>query len=140
MLPPNLDPADSKLDDPMERDRLARVFDRGLDEVVGFVLPMQRWQARGRAYWRSAYWQTRRGRLFLTPGDSPVGYRLPLASLPWLPAADLDAVVPLDPFAAHAALPARDPRLHSPERSSWLLSGQRPPPRATATLAPALFP
>ena len=35
---------------------------------------------------------------------------------------------------------ARDPRLQSPERSSWLASGQGPPPASTAALAPALFP
>ena len=110
-LPENLDPNDNKLDDPMERARLAKVFDRGLDVPTGFVLPMQRWQARGRSGWRSEKWTTRRGRLFLIPGDSPVGYRLPLNALPWVPPDDRDAVVPLDPFAAHAALPAHEPTL-----------------------------
>ena len=48
MLPANLDPIDNKLDDPMERTRLARVFDRGLDVASGYALPIQRWNARGR--------------------------------------------------------------------------------------------
>ena len=47
MLPANLDPIDNKLDDPMERARLARVFDRGLDVASGYALPIQRWNARG---------------------------------------------------------------------------------------------
>ena len=48
-LPPNLDTADNKLDDPMERARLAKVFERGLDVASGYVLPIQRWQAQGAA-------------------------------------------------------------------------------------------
>jgi uncharacterized protein (DUF2126 family) len=111
LLPPNLDPQDNKLDDPMERARLAKVFERGLNAATGCVLPIQRWQSRGRSHWRSQRWETRRGRLFLVPGDSPVGFRLPLESLPWQPPNERDAVVPLDPFAAHAALPAHAPVL-----------------------------
>ena len=108
-LPPNVETADNKLDDPMERSRLAKVFERGLDVATGYVLPIQRWQARGQSHWRSQRWETKRGKLFLVPGDSPVGYRLPLGSLPWEPPDERDAVVPLDPFAAHAALPAHAP-------------------------------
>jgi uncharacterized protein (DUF2126 family) len=114
LLPVDLDPMDSRLDDPQERDRLARVFDRGLGTPTGFVLPVQRWQARGRGGWRSERWTTRRGRLFLVPGDSPVGFRLPLGSLPHLEPGHYPHVHPLDPFAAHAALPALDPVMQSP--------------------------
>ncbi|MFL5338414.1 MAG: transglutaminase family protein, partial [Geminicoccaceae bacterium] len=106
MLPANVAPGDSKLADPMERARLARVFDRGIDAPSGYVLPIQRWQARGRGGWRSDRWETRRERLFLMPGDSPVGFRLPLGALPWVSPEELPAAVPLDPFAVHAALPA----------------------------------
>ncbi len=111
MLPENLDPLDNRLDDPLERQRLARVFDRGLEQPVGYVLPVQRWQARGRRSWRSERWTTRRGRLFLIPGDSPAGFRLPLGSLAYLAETERPVIYPLDPFAAHAALPARDPIL-----------------------------
>ena len=40
-LPRERRPLDSKLDDATERARLARVFDAGLDEVVGYVLPLR---------------------------------------------------------------------------------------------------
>jgi uncharacterized protein (DUF2126 family) len=43
LLPPNLYTADNQLDDPMERARLTKVFERGLDVATGYVLPIQRW-------------------------------------------------------------------------------------------------
>ena len=110
-LPINVDPADNKLDDPLERGRLARVFDRGLGQPAGYVLPIQRWQSRAGAHWRGGEWPVRRDRLFLVPGDSPVGYRLPLGGLPWIAPSEYPHVIPLDPFAAHAALPAHSPQL-----------------------------
>ena len=81
-LPLDLDPADNKLEDPQERARVIRVFERGLDKPAGYVMPIQVWhsQARGRS-WVTERWGFRRERLFLLPGDSPVGFRLPLGSL-----------------------------------------------------------
>jgi uncharacterized protein (DUF2126 family) len=108
-LPENLDPIDNKLDDPMTRERLARVFERGLGTPVGFVLPVQRWQTKGdRRRWVTEAWSTRSKRLFVMPGESPVGYRLPLPSLPHVAPADYPRIIPIDPFEIRADLPEPD--------------------------------
>jgi uncharacterized protein (DUF2126 family)/transglutaminase-like putative cysteine protease len=104
-LPPNVSPENSKLKDPEARSRYARVFSRGLTEPSGFILPIQRWQTKAAApRWRSEMWKPRRGYLFLVPGDSPVGFRLPLAGLPHIPPAQYpysypaDTSIPLGPL------------------------------------------
>ncbi len=95
-LPENLDPIDNKLDDPMTRERLARVFERGLGTPVGFVLPVQRWQAaHDRRRWMTEAWSTRSKRLFVVPGESPVGYRLPLPSLPHVRRRSYPTIIPI---------------------------------------------
>ena len=104
-LPDNVDPLDSKLDDAEERARMARIFGRGLDRPSGFVMPVQRWNARAERGWISEKWQFRRKHLYLVPGDSPIGLRLPFASLPWLPPERYPHIVPTDPFAEHPPLP-----------------------------------
>ena len=81
-LPVNVDPFDARLDDPMERERLRKVFSQQLDKVIGFVLPVAR-SERGPARWQSGPWYLRAERCYLVPGDSPVGYRIPLDSQPW---------------------------------------------------------
>ena len=105
-LPPNVTPENSRLKDPEERSRFARVFSRGLTEPSGFILPIQRWQAGASApRWRSEMWRPRRGHLFLIPGDSPVGFRLPLAGLPYIPPAQYPYTYAADPAAPRAPLP-----------------------------------
>ena len=107
-LPANVDPFDSRLEDPLERERLMRVLTQGLKQVVGHALPVARDFATGR--WRSGAWFLRSEHCYLLPGDSPMGYRLPLDSLPWTSANDYphifppDPAQPLPPLATHAQI------------------------------------
>ena len=104
-LPENVDPSDPKIDDPVERDRIMRTFERHLAAPAGYVLPVQRWTAQAAPGWISEVWQTRRRRIFLMPGDSPIGFRLPLNSLPHLKATDYPHLVPADPMTERGELP-----------------------------------
>ncbi|MGV3497668.1 MAG: DUF2126 domain-containing protein [Hydrogenophaga sp.] len=108
-LPVNVDPFDSKLDDELERARLRRVFAQGLDAVVGYVLPLQANAGNpslAGTVWSTGPWFFRDERMYLVPGDSPMGYRLPLDSLPWASAGDQAMHIEQDPFAPRTALPA----------------------------------
>jgi uncharacterized protein (DUF2126 family) len=108
VLPDNVDVEDAQSLDPETRARMARVFKRGLDEPIGYVLPIRRLKsgALGKG-WISEAWKTRRGSLFLTPGDSPVGLRLPLDTLPHIPPTEYPYINPRDPSDMVGALPKR---------------------------------
>ena len=104
-LPINVTPENSKLEDAEERTRMRTVFERGLTQPTGYILPIQRWNAKVQRSWRSERWSLRRGHLFLAPGDSPLGLRLPLNSLPWISASDYPYLHPQDPLEQRQDLP-----------------------------------
>ncbi len=104
-LPVNVDPLESKLDDKEERARLARVFTKGLNEPVGFAMPINRRMTQKGPVWLSSTWPLRQQKLVLIPGDSPVGYRLPLGSLPWVSKSDYPYAWETDPFEERKPLP-----------------------------------
>jgi len=114
-LPSNIVVDETKVKDPLERERLARIFENGLETSAGYVLPVIREQG-GRAQnghdhalrWKSGPWFLRSEKCYLIPGDSAIGYRLPLDSLPWATPGDTDVIVQPDPMAPHPDLPPLD--------------------------------
>jgi uncharacterized protein (DUF2126 family)/transglutaminase-like putative cysteine protease len=101
-LPLNIDPADPDIDDPVKRASLLRSVERRLSEPVGYVLPVQAVAAR----WQSEIWRVRRGRLFVVAGDSPIGLRLPLSSLPVVKPVEQPYIGPADPLGVPLQLPS----------------------------------
>jgi uncharacterized protein (DUF2126 family)/transglutaminase-like putative cysteine protease len=107
-LPNNLDPLKLDLKAPEERQRLARLLGKGLGAVAGYVIPLAAHApdpkiSLGTA-WRTSAWPLKREHLYLTEGDSPLGLRLPLNTLPWVLPEERDLDVEVDPFAPRSPL------------------------------------
>lgn len=121
--PENFDPLSADLKQADERRRMASILEKGLGEIAGYVLPVKalprpleksakeakkvpKGNARrlASADFLSSPWPLRREHLYLIPGDSPLGLRLPLASLPVVAEKDKEAAFGRDPFDAVNAL------------------------------------
>ena len=102
-LPANVDPMTVDLKDSLERRKLAQLLGQGLNNPVGYCLPLG-WNY-ATHHWRSSPWPLRRDTLTLIPGDSPLGLRLPLDSLPWVVEEQRDTPQPRDPMEAAPPLP-----------------------------------
>lgn len=135
-LPVNVSPVDSRLDDEQERLRIARIFERGIGKVVGYALPLA---PRGDGGFVSGQWFLRREQLYLLPGDSPMGYRLPLDSLPWVAEHDYPYVHEVDPFVQLP--PLKPPELPSeirrqkPDLDARAVGIANPPPKLAESAA-----
>jgi uncharacterized protein (DUF2126 family) len=110
-LPINVDPLDNRLEDEQEGGRVKGVFQRGVETPAGYVLPLERGEGKNGPEWQTGLWTLRGEKLFLVPGDSPVGLRLPLSSLPWVAPEDRPPFHEVDPLAKRGPLPvpARKP-------------------------------
>ena len=138
-LPANVDVTDPKLEDEEERSRIARVFEQGITSPVGMLLPLQyRWWE-PQPYWQSGLWVVKSDEMFLIPGDSPMGYRLPLLSL----LHEGEEVYPrdffeADPMVAEIALPKHERmrRQHAARygANGHVISTQPIPERQIATV------
>ncbi len=102
-LPLNIQPLHHDLDSPEARARLAALLAQGLGEQAGFVLPLKAVE-KNKNRWLSSSWPLKREQIFLLPGDSPLGYRLPLDELPWVAPDEREVEHPRDPFDEHPPL------------------------------------
>ncbi|MGB0768967.1 MAG: transglutaminase family protein, partial [Phycisphaeraceae bacterium] len=115
-LPPNVKAGESRALNELDRKALMRVFDEGVDTPRGYVMPLQQqWWQGGAKRWATGHWPVRREQMFLLPGDSPMGLRLPLASLSEVPKGQVPVPIASDPTVERGALP--DPIL---ARTGWL--------------------
>ena len=142
-LPANVDALDSRLEDPLERARLVKVFEQGLGEVIGNVLPIAHSDKEQGDQWQSGSWYLRSERCYLVPGDSPIGYRLPLASQPWVAAGDYPFIHAPDPSRSFPALaPLAEIRRQFHERGAAPAqpapANEHPPPPKKSAADPRL--
>ena len=120
-LPADLDPFDSKLDSELDRERLRKIYTQGLDEVVGFTLPIKAKlndnpnKKASETVWQTSSWGFRSKRMYLVPGDSPVGLRLPLNSLIYKGKEESSFNFRRDPTDSSqlAVLPEPDQKIHN---------------------------
>ena len=118
-LPSNVTPEKSHLKNKNERERLARLFQQGLGEVAGYALPIKRATYGNQPGWMSGSWFLRDDdTMWLIPGDSPMGLRLPLDSIPWVAEKDFPWTWQRDPSEANLPeLPKEFPYRARPETS-----------------------
>ncbi|WP_372882803.1 transglutaminase family protein, partial [Psychromonas sp.] len=90
-LPTEISPKQPELLHAMSRKGLLAKMEQGIEKPVGYVLPLK-WHD-SKNCWQSCIWEFKRGHCFLLPGESPLGYRLPLDSLEWT-----DNIIERDPF------------------------------------------
>ncbi len=88
-----------------ERERLQRLLDQNLKKEVGYVLPLA--FSPTRHGWISNRWKFANDHLLLLPGDSPVGLRLPLGSLPYVEDGAKETWPDRSAFEQLTALPPR---------------------------------
>ena len=124
-LPVNINPLDFDFKDASERHRLAQLLQtETLGEPIGYTLPL-RWHLVDDA-WESCVWHFKGEHMFLIPGDSPMGLRLPLDSIQWVPPEARDPAYERDPLepreeildtAVGTRLPGETPKQKHPYES-----------------------
>ena len=89
-------------------------------QPVGYVIPLRRRQPEGKLAWSSQLWFDRPEPLVLSPGDSPIGYRIPVTAMPWVAPDELQYEHEASPHEDRIKLPSQPSRLpelfeHEPE-------------------------
>ena len=106
-LPDNIDPLSLNLKNETIRSKLVAQLSGAIGEPIGYVLPLkavERKNVDAPSEWTSSVWPLKTRHLFVVEGDSPIGFRLPLNSLPMVAPDDVDIIIPTDPFSDQPAL------------------------------------
>jgi uncharacterized protein (DUF2126 family)/transglutaminase-like putative cysteine protease len=95
----------------VSRENLLPAFNPDDSETpAGYVLPLRRRQPDGQLRWSSQLWFPRPERLLLSPGDSPIGYRIPTEVMPWVAPDELKYEFEAAPFEDRVRLPSSPAR------------------------------
>lgn len=114
-LPVNINPLRVSLNDSLERRTLSEILKSGLNNPVGFVLPLE-WNFETNS-WLSCAWEFRQKHLYLIPGNSPMGLRLPLESLPHMVPAQRKHEIERSPFEELGKLPNYHAQIEQQQQS-----------------------
>jgi uncharacterized protein (DUF2126 family) len=113
-LPVNVEAFDAKTETKPATAKKAEPTTQIAEHPVGFVLPLARAEdlphpAGGdgaKVGWVTSRWPLRGDHLLLTPGESAMGYRLPLDTLPWVAPEDYPYLISRDPSEIREPLPS----------------------------------
>jgi uncharacterized protein (DUF2126 family) len=96
----------------VKAENILRAIEQGAQttEAVGYILPIRRRQIHGVLYWSSQWWFSKDGTIVLSPGDSPIGYRIPTEEIPWTAPDKLEYTSEDERFADRVRLPSGKPR------------------------------
>lgn len=101
-LPIDVDPKKYNKNDTHLRRKLGDILEQGIGKAVGHVFPLIKKNGR----WITNRWEFRGKHLLLTPGNSSIGLRLPLDSLPKNPEIPSEPTAEPELFEKRPALPA----------------------------------
>ncbi|GAA4232035.1 transglutaminase family protein [Postechiella marina] len=100
-LPVDFNPSEDE-DSSLAEKKISEILKSGTSKPVGYILPLNKTQDQ----WFSSAWTFRRNHLFLTPGNSPIGLRLPLNSLMEKPEHEIFPNYEPDLFSKRKRLPS----------------------------------
>ncbi|MGD0731821.1 MAG: transglutaminase family protein [Terracidiphilus sp.] len=92
-------------------------------EPDGYILPLRRRQPEGQLRWSSQLWFPRPDRMLLSAGDSPIGFRIPTESMPWVAPDDIVYEFDAEPFEKWVKLP-----MHPARRMDLFATSPAPDP------------
>ena len=101
-LPIDVDPKKYNKNDTLLRRKLGDILEQGIGKAVGHVFPLIKKNGK----WITNLWEFRGKHLLLTPGNSSIGLRLPLDSLPKNPEIPSEPTAEPELFEKRPALPA----------------------------------